>query len=187
MKTNIALIITTLFCSFQILAQETKVDCNCPTPTEGDIRQLCNEISEKIVAPEDTELSYAYLQTLWRISCAIDGVDNLETARIKIQCMWLKNRLRFSCNLPGVSVPRGNVTKFSLDAGFSDFIIDAVKDYQLDLNFRDPADDRTILDFVKDEIKILKKSRVNVNGKILEYERLYDLLIKYGAKHASEL
>jgi hypothetical protein len=45
----------------------------------------------------------------------------------------------------------------------------------------------TFLDFLKSEISRLKKSSIDVKLKIMEYEELYNLLKKYGAKHTSEL
>jgi hypothetical protein len=182
----ICLLVTTAFTS---QAQEEKKveDCDCPEPTKVDISDLCYEIYKKKAASDDSELSYKYAEVLWRISCAKDGVDNLETARKKIQCMWNKYRTMFSCDLPGTSVPKGNITKFSLDINFSVFLLDAVKDYKLDMNFKDPVDNRTILDFIKDEIAFIKKSPSDMTMKINEYERLYKLLKDNGAKHGKEL
>ncbi len=190
MKTKLTLAFLAFIFSFQIRAQiDKKKDCDCPIPTQKDINELCAKIYKKEIAPDYSELTYAYQQTLWRISCAEEGIDILETARIKIQCMWLKNRELFSCDLPGVKIARGNVTFFSLEIGFTDFLIDAVKDYNLDLNFIDPADweQRTILDFIKDETLLLKKSSRDVQSKINQYERLYKLLKENGSKHSDEL
>ncbi len=57
----------------------------------------------------------------------------------------------------------------------------------MDLNYIDPADNRTILDFISSEIEQLKKSPIDYKEKITEFKRLYDLLQKNGAKHANEL
>jgi hypothetical protein len=181
----ICLLVTT---AFTTQAQEKKVeDCGCPPPQKTDYQQICFEINEKQASGDETELSFKYQETLWRMSCAKDGVDDLETARKKIQCMWLKYRKLFSCNYPGVKVPKGNVTKYSLETGFSSFLIDAVKDYKLDMNFTDPVDGKTIMDFIVDEIEYFKRSPTDLTPKINEYERLYKLLKDNGAKHAKDL
>jgi hypothetical protein len=101
--------------------------------------------------------------------------------------MWTKYRTSFSCDYPGVKVPRGNITKLSLDTGFSIFIFDAVKNYKLDMNFKDPSDGKTIMDYINEEIQTYKKSTVDVSAKIKEYENLYRLLEAQGAKHSKDL
>lgn len=174
--------------TFTSQAQEKKVeDCDCPKLTEWDFLILCKDVYERKPSSEESELAFKYQQALWRMSCAKEGVDNMETARKKIQCMWNKYRELFSCDYPGVSVPKGNVTKFSLDTNFSAFLIDSVKEYKLDMNFKDPVDNRTILDFIKDEIAFNKKSPSDMTMKINEYERLYKLLKDNGAKHGKDL
>lgn len=183
---------TTLFLfliiAFTTQAQDKKVeDCDCPEPTDYDFAVLCNEIYEKKAANDESELSFKYQEVLWKISCAKDGVDDLEKARKKIQCMWNKYRTKISCNFPNVSVPKGNITKASLEIHFSDFLYDAVKDYKLDMNFKDPVDNRTILDFIRDEIAFVKKSPVDMTMKINYLEKLYKLLKDNGAKHGKDL
>jgi hypothetical protein len=159
----------------------------CPELTQLDFDTLCKDVYERKPSSDDSELAFKYQEAMWRMSCAKDGVDSLETARKKIQTMWNKNRESFSCDYPGVTVPKGNITKFSLETNFSDFLINAVKDYKLDMNFRDPRDNRTILDFVKDKINQMKKSPINLTANIQEYESLYKMLQENGAKHSKDL
>ena len=101
--------------------------------------------------------------------------------------MWNKYRTKISCDFPNLSVPKGNITKASYEINFSVFLYDAVKDYKLDMNFKDPVDNRTILDFIRDEIAFVKKYPVDMTMKINELERLYKLLKDNGAKHAKDL
>lgn len=185
---NLIIICLLIATAFTTQAQEKKVeDCDCPPPVEKDYQRICYQINEKQVAGDETELSFKYQESLWKMSCAKDGVDDLETARKKIQKMWNQYRALFSCHYLGVKVPGGNVTKYSLETGFPEFIRDAVKDYKLDMNFKDPIDGKTILDFVKDEIAYFKRSPSDITPKIKEYERLYELLATNGAKHAKDL
>jgi len=169
-------------------AQEKKAAvCDCPQPTRMDFLILCKDVYERKPSSEESELAFKYQQALWRMSCAKEGVDDMETARKKIQCMWNKNRKSFSCDYPGMTVPDGNITKFSLETNFPDFLITAAKDYKLDMNFKDPQDNRTILDFVRDKIIQMKKAPVDMTMKIQEYERLYKMLQENGAKHGKDL
>lgn len=101
--------------------------------------------------------------------------------------MWNNNRESFSCDYPGMMVPKGNITKLSLEASFPDFLITAVKDYKLDMNFKDPQDDSTIVDFVRNQIVEMKNTPIDLTPKIQEYERLYKLLKDHGAKHGKDL
>ena len=159
----------------------------CPAPSTQQFEQICDQVYTKKEASDDSELSFRYQETLWKMACAKDGEENLEEARKKVQQMWNKYRTSFSCDYPGVKVPRGNITKLSLDTGFSIFILDAVKNYKLDMNFQDPRDGKTIVDYLKEEIDLYKKSAVDVSSKIKEYENLYTLLKDHGAKHSKDL
>ena len=169
-------------------AQEKKAEvCDCPQPTRMDFLILCKDVYERKPSSEESELAFKYQQALWRMSCAKEGVDDMEIASKKIQCMWNKNRELFSCDYPGMMVPKGNITKLSLEASFPDFLITTVKDYKMDMNFKDPQDNKTILDFVRDKIIQMKKAPVDMTMKIQEYERLYKMLQEHGVKHAKDL
>ena len=165
----------------------TKNSHECPEPTRGDIGQLCLEMNEKESAGDESELNFKYQQTLWRISCANENSDDLEVARQKVQRMWNKYRTLISCKGPGVKVDGGNITKFSLETGFSIFLHDAIKDYKLDMNFKDPADGKTILDFVNEEIGLLKRPPVDRPAKLNDYQIIFQLLKTNGAKSGKEL
>ncbi|MEY3500441.1 MAG: hypothetical protein RL308_2110 [Bacteroidota bacterium] len=174
--------------AFTSQAQEKKAEvCDCPETTRMDFLILCKDVYERKPSSEESELSFKYEQALWRMSCAKEGVDDMETARKKIQCMWNKNRKSFSCDYPGSVVPKGNITKFSLETNFPEFLVTAAKRYKLDMNFKDPQDNRTILDFVKDQIAYMKKAPVNMTLKIQEYEDIYKMLQENGAKHGKDL
>jgi hypothetical protein len=182
---TICLLVTSVMTS---QAQEKKVeDCDCPEPTQADFMELCNEVYEQKASSDESELSFKYQEVLWKMSCAKDGVDDLETARKKIQCMWNKYRTKISCDYPNLSVPKGNITKACLEINFSAFLFNSVKDYKLDMNFKDPIDNKTILDFLRDQVIRLNKSPIDMVMKINEYESLYKYLKDNGAKHGKDL
>ena len=159
----------------------------CPEPSKNDFELVCDNVYTKKVSGDETDLNFKYQETLWKMSCAKDGTDNMDEARKKIQVMWNKYRTSFSCNYPGLKVPQGNVTKMSVDMGFTTFLMDAVKEYKLDMNFRDPIDGKTVLDFISEELAGLKKSTMDLSSKINEYESLYKMLQANGAKHSKDL
>jgi hypothetical protein len=187
MKNTIPLFLFLLI-AFSSQAQDKKAEiCDCPQPTRMDFLILCKDVYEKKSASDESELALKYQEALWRMSCAKEGVDDMETARKKIQCMWNKYRELFSCDYPGMTVLGGNITMFSLETNYPIFLIDAAKNYKMDMNFKDPKDDRTILDFVRDKIIQMKKSPVNLTPKIQEYEDIYKMLVANGAKHGKDL
>ena len=181
---TICLLITAVLTS---QAQEKKAkDCDCPKPTKKQFTYVCNEIYEKNLAPEESNFGYQYVEELWKISCAKVGVDTPEQAKRKIQCMWNKYKEEFRCyGHSDVTLDNANVLKFSVDTGFSTFVVAAVKKYELDVNFKDPTDGKTILDFVESQLDHYRNS--TFTAKANEYQRTYDLLIKYGAKRATDL
>ena len=181
---------TTLFLfliiAFTSQAQEKKVeDCDCPKPTRDEFTGVCNAIYEKKGDGEGF-FGYEYQELMWKISCADPKKDSKEVAYQKIRCMWNKYRVEFRCfGYTGVSGDGRNVTKFSIDTGFSTFLVAAVKRWKLDMNFIDPADGETLMDFLQDQKESYKRS--DYTAKYEEYERIYKLLAENGAKHAKDL
>jgi hypothetical protein len=186
MKTliTICLLVTTVFTT---QAQEKKAeDCDCPKPTEYQFTTICNSIYAKKYPTEGSPFGYKFVEDLWEMSCAKVGVDSPEQAKRKIQCMWNKYKEEFRCyGHSDVTLDNANVLKFSVDTGFNSFIVTAIKKYELDVNFKDPTDGKTILDFVEAQLDHYRNS--TFTAKADEYQRTYDLLIKYGAKRAKDL
>jgi hypothetical protein len=159
---------------------------DCPAPTRDQFTGVCNSIYDKKDGTEELGIGYKYQEDLWDISCANPKQDSMEIANKKIQRMWLKNRENFRCyKYDGVSVPDGNVLKFSMDSGFSTFLVTAVKKYNLDMNFKDPADGKTIMDFLKSSMERYRQA--GSAEKVEEYERIYKLFALNGAKHGKDL
>lgn len=173
--------------AFTSQAQEKKIeDCNCPEPTKQQFTSVCQAIWDKEMYEGSGPFGYVYQELLWKISCANPN-ESLELAKIKIQCMWNKYGQNFRCyNTMSVANER-NIAKYSVDSGFTVFISEAVKKYNLDMNFKDPADGKTVLDFLKDQIEIISNTPPVDETKIVEYKRLYNMLKTYGVKHAKDL
>lgn len=158
----------------------------CPKPTEDMFLTVCNSINASKLATDEVNFSYKYQEDLWKMSCAKVGKDTPEQAKQKIQIMWNTYRTEFKCP-GGVSdtLNNGNVTKYAMDNGFTTFVVYSIKKYELDMNFIDPKDGKTLLDFVEEQLTRWRKT--NYTEKADEYQRVYDLLIKSGAKRAKEL
>lgn len=170
------------------LDKVAKVAAECPNPTRDEMVGVCEYVVEQ-TDPEGEELDYKYQEEMWKLSCATPGVDSKEVAKIKIQKMWLKNREAFRCYgmQRTVTVPNGNITKISMESNFPWFLLDSARTYQLDMNFIDPADGKTIMDFLKSKREELLRNDPKNTSKIAEYQRVYDILKAGGAKHAKDL
>ena len=185
--TTFLLLLANLFTCY---AQETISDgCNCPEPTPEQFSNVCLAIYQKAVAHNsENGLSFSYQENLWEMSCAEPGKDTPEEAKQKIQCMWNKYREKFRCyDYPTSIATDKNITKFSLDTGFTVFLNEAVRKLNLDMNFIDPEDQKTILDFIEERETYIRRSEPVDIPKADEYHRLYQLLNKNGAKHSWEL
>nr|WP_315153391.1 hypothetical protein [uncultured Flavobacterium sp.] len=186
LTTFLILLANLITCYAQETASTKTEVCDCPEPTRDQFMGICNSIYRKENASDESSLSYQYQEGLYEISCVKIGVDSKEVAAIKIQCMWNKYREKFRCyRYTDVSVSDGNVLKFAMDTGFSTFPVSAVKKYNLDMNFLDPADNKTIMDFLKENYDSYKRD--GYTEKSDEYLRIYQLLKANGAKHSSEL
>ena len=172
----------------------------CKTPTEADYQRVCECIKFKKPGASPAVL-WNFEEELWRLSCAdLEGYKMLFTDRVKnkqaliearleakrkIQAFWMAYRLEFKCRgYTEVTGVAPNVMRFALDKHFPTVIMRAAKEYGMDMNFKD-TDGRTLLDFV-DERKD-SFARANYESEVKEYERVRTVLLKNGAKRASEL
>ena len=165
--------------TFAFHAQQPPVaDCNCPKPKDGKFVNFCT-----LVENQDSQ----YKQQLREMSCVDLTKDSPETILAKVQCMWRKYYAEFGCNDSGFLVPQGNILKYAVNQEFEYFIDGVVEEFGLDINLKDPADGKTLLDFVLDEIKRYKKNP-EFQDKVKELEKIYNHLKKnLKAKHANEL
>lgn len=159
-----------------------------PKPTKNQFQSICQDIWDKEMYEGPYHFGYAYQETLWKISGANPEAEDLKGEYQKVARMWDKYRECFRCSFHTDSVANEkNILKFSIDSGFTVFISEAVKKYNLDVNFIDPADGKTVMDFLKDQIRIIGNCPPVNHAKITEYNRLYTMLRNHGGKHAREL
>ncbi len=162
--------------SFTIKAQTA--DCNCPKPKGGKFVYFCT-----MVENQDSQ----YKKELLQMSCVDHIKDSPETIKAKVQCMWKKYYVEFGCDDAGFLVPQGNILKYAVNQEFEYFVDGVVEEFGLDINLKDPADEKTLLDFVLDEVKRYKKNP-EYQEKVKELEKIYNhLKFDLYALHASEL
>ena len=177
MKKTFALCLLSVI-TFTCYAQQPAADCNCPTPKGGKFINFCILVENK-----DAQ----YKEELLQMSCVDLTKDSPQTIRAKVQCMWRKYYAEFGCDDTGFLVPQGNILKYAVNQEFELFVDGVVEEFGLDINIKDPADNKTLLDFVLDEVKRYKKDP-DYQKKSKELQRIYDhFKFDLYALHANEL
>lgn len=153
-------------------------DCSCPRPKDGHFLYLWTLTENK---------DPNYDNHLQRISCVDKEKDTDATIREKVNCTWEKYYAEWICNSTGFSVGDGNVLKYAVNEENELFVDGMVQDFGININLRDPADGKTLLDFVSDEI-LRYRNDENYGYKAPELELIYNHFKNdLNAKHAIEL
>ncbi|HKZ67309.1 MAG TPA: hypothetical protein VJ111_13175 [Chitinophagaceae bacterium] len=159
-------------------SQTNNTDCNCPTPKGGKFINFCT-----LVENQDTR----FKEELEEMSCVDLKIDSKETISAKVNCMWKKYYHEFGCDNSGFPVPQGNILKYAVNQEFELFIDGLVEYFGMDINIKDPADGKTLLDYTLDEVNRYKKYP-DFAKKVKELQNIYDHLKNdLYALHASEL
>ena len=163
----------------------------------GQVVQLCNAVSDQILSRRGVQFDlehgdeglfpprgagmYMY-EEMVHTEAGVDPGDGPDQVREKIQQFWLNNRDQLACQQLGFSVIRGNVAKLAFERSSNHVINDFIRRWNLDLNFIDPADGKSVLDYVEGE---LEKSRGTSAEPI--WQRYRDLLVRFGAMRSADL
>ena len=189
MKTNIlkAIIINLLVYVHSIFYAQNietkKIDFSKCKPTMPNPNQFCGYVgSQNTYKGIDSNFDYTFQEVMYNSACAdIESMSDKEVNQ-KLRIWWDLYKDKLVCDSLQFNVSNGSVFKYAISSKVNSFIDDAIY-AKLDLNFVDKADDRTVLDYTRDEIK--KHSETSETRKVLE--RYYQKLRNAGAKHKSEL
>jgi hypothetical protein len=153
------------------------------------MKDLCSDIyNRRNDIDEKSNFGYLYERDLWEMAGADPDKDDTTTAIKKIQVFWTKNKTKCTCDVIGFPLSRGNILKFAVNYNLVEFIQDLAGVYHLDINFLDPVDGKTVLDFTADLITKLKNKNIDNKAEIAGYQKIYKTLKeKYGALHSYEL
>jgi hypothetical protein len=158
--------------------EKQKEDCDCPEPKGGKFVNFCT-----LVENQDSR----YKKQLMEMSCVDLQKDSPETIKAKVNCMFEKYYAEFGCDNSGFLVPQGNILKYAVNQEFEYFVDGMVKEFGININIKDPADGKTLLDFVSDEINRYKKSP-EYQYKVKKLQEIYNHFKNdYGAKHSKDL
>ncbi|MGS0746899.1 hypothetical protein [Halpernia sp. GG3] len=187
MKIRLLLIflLLVLFSNAQTIAtNKTDVlDNECQTPTRDDYKLLCGDVASKakVDEKETKYYEYVYEKRILQLSCVNLEVDDDQTIKRKVQQFWNKYKTNCTCDSVSFNIPNGNILKFSIAKNFLDFLDTFVLNYNLDINFIDPADGKNLLDYLNDEIEKLKTNGAS-NSSIQVYQHYRDEIISLGGK-----
>ena len=177
---TLCLLMITFFTS---QAQENQTEiCDCPEPEKVDYAQICAYSHDKLRAIEPSDFLYRFEQKIVEISCVDLKNDSKEIIIEKVNCMWNKYKTKFSCDSLGFHIPNGNILKFTLNFNFADFIYYMGDNYNVDFMFVDPADDKTVIQYLDEEISDTKKNGL---GRIREMKEVKAMVLekrKYNPK-----
>lgn len=166
-------------------------DRNAPSPpataaagcaNEAKLRGICAAVSTRErVGSGMQRYPYRYMRKILEASCVDVENDSDDVIANKVSAMWARNADKLTCTDTSFDVEKGSIIKYAVNAKFDLFIYQVVS-WKVDLNRIDESDNRTVLDYVRDQIISYKGLPAE-----LDLRGYYELLRKAGAKHGSEL
>jgi antitoxin component YwqK of YwqJK toxin-antitoxin module len=160
---------------------------NCPEPLASRISALCGSVDGQYEdEDEESRYNYSFEKELEALACVDLKKDSPEEAKKKVQLWWNKYHDNCKCEKINVVLWGGNILKYAISTRFDGFIYSITKTYQLNLNFIDPKDGKTALDFAIEEYEVFKKNNPT-HSLVKRMESMIKLLKDGGAKRAREL
>jgi hypothetical protein len=104
----------------------------------------------------------------------------------KVQEWWNRDKYGCKCDRTNFTVANGNILKFAVQTNFYEFFYFAIDEFNLDINFIDPSDGLTVLDFAKQQLT-KKMQYAPDHPNTLGTKKIFDKLQKSGARYAKEI
>lgn len=165
----------------QILQEIT----NAPAPTAASVSPLCSELMTPEQDTSETSIGYNYQNELWKLAGAKPKIDPTEVGRVKVQRYWNKYKKDIRCPATGRrDTDDLSVAKHAMDTSGIRFVRELAIAYKVDFNFIDEKDGLTVLDFVQKRIYQANRKVPKPDAIILEYQAVYDAIVKAGGKHS---
>lgn len=153
-----------------------------PCTNEVKLRGICAAVMNRDqTSAEPQKYPYRYTRKIFEASCVDMENDSDEVIARKVSAMWAKHSDKLTCTDTSFDVEKGSLIKYAVNAKFDKFIFDVVI-WKVDLNKVDESDNKTVLDYVQDQIRSYKglPTERDLRG-------YYELLRRAGAKHRDEL
>lgn len=159
---------------------------DCPKPSSESMRKLCSQVGQRFPdEDESSKYNYLFQSTLERMAC-VEKIDSEEVIIKKVQSFWNKYFNDCKCFTDDFIMAGGNILKYAVQHDFDLFFYEVIKRYKLNLNFIDPVDGKTVLDFADHEYKRVKQLAPD-SERTKALKKLYDYLRNNGALYAAEL
>lgn len=152
-------------------------------PNDHLINALCAHVDVHQLESEGAAHRYRYQTIILNASC-VNPTDSKEVIKRKVNTFWNKYADRLTCWNTSFGVQDGSLIKFAVRKNYDAFMVDVTRNWGVDLNRVDPSDQRTVLDFVYDEIAIEERRGSSLVNRLRTYAQL---LRNHGAKRKSEL
>ncbi len=164
-----------------LLKLADKIEPECKQVITNASR-FCGDIGTKLPANDPNGFyEYSYQKLMYEGACV--DIEKMSEKEInsKLKEWWNLNKSKLVCDTLQFGVTNGSVLKYAAKSNTWSFIDEAIS-AGFDLNFVDKSDNRTVLDYVKDEL--VKRKGTSLEK---ELQETYTKLQKAGAKHKSEL
>jgi hypothetical protein len=191
------IIISSVFSLFQFAfylnakSQSSTTEWECGKENKKvDIKKFAGSACSALILgyPAQCIYNHTYIFECWfEIIAGVNrSIDSDIVIKQKIQQWWNRYHDDCECELVSVSDKKINILKKAaqvLSTGFFYFVID---ENDLDINFIDQEDGRTLLDYVKEEIG-KKEMDGPDHPSTKASKKIFEMLRKNGALYASEL
>lgn len=189
MKTRfaaIALFLATFASAAQTLAVAKKPEPASKIVARGPydlskLRGICAFVYSRARAPAESGYHFRYEQMMAE-AAGVTSNDDEEVRRTRMRYLWLDNQDAFRCTADNFNVTYGNALKYSARSKSFDLLNSAIEEWQLEFNFIDPADRRTLLDYLANQAEA-NAGNSQQNALVDSYDAVRSL----GAKHCFEL
>ncbi len=162
--------------------QQVSSRINLECPNQVNVTQLCNAVADQIAETNSSSNNkYSYQTKIYQAACVENG-DSAEIVQAKVQNFWNRYHSQLNCTQLGFTINNGHILKLAVEKNSRDFINDAIRKWKVSLNHVDSADQRTVLDYIEQELN-------NSKGTALEptLQRYFNLFRSNGAKFKREL
>lgn len=132
-----------------------------PVMSDEWVALLCHYVAENLseTDPQEPLSRYRYRTWFYRAAGVDLTSDDAEAIRSKMQSWWTANQDAVRCNVPNSVIRNGSIFRLAADRSSSEFLTDAAHRWRVDLNYRDPNDGGTVLDWLDDQIIIAHPNR----------------------------
>lgn len=145
------------------------------------LRGICSFAYSRMRAPEGSGYRFMF-EKMMDEAVGVNSGDDVETRRNRVRYLWLDNQDYFVCDASNFNLINGNLLKYSVSSRSYDILNVALENWQLELNFIDHVDHRTLLDYVAREA-----AANSGNSDSPTLDEFKWVLEEIGAKHCFEL